>query len=59
MMEDRDFYGLAVLIGVLGLLGILQSRQIAQLYRDHMKVAADVAFLMDHAPVSHETEEPR
>lgn len=58
-MDERDFYWLAAIIGALGLVSIMHSRLIGQLYRDHMKVAADVVFLMDHTPVSHETEDPR
>lgn len=56
-MDDRDYLGLALIIGALGLVSIMHSRLIGQLYRDHMKVAADVVFLMDHTAVSHETED--
>ena len=56
-MEERDFYGLALIIGALTLVSVMHSRLIGQLYRDHMKVAADVVFLMDHTAVPHETED--
>lgn len=58
-MEDRDFYGLTMVLGALALVSILHSRLIRQLYRDQVKVMADVAFMMDRPPVSHETEDPR
>ena len=58
-MDEHDFYALAAIIGALGLVSIMHSRLIGQLYRDHMKVAADVTFLMDHTSVPRETEDPR
>lgn len=57
-MDDREFYGIMVLIGAVALVSMLHSRIIRQLYRDHMKVAADVAFLMDGTVIdSRETED--
>ena len=58
IMDDRDFYGIMAIIGALALVSIMHSKILAQLYRDQMKVAADVAFLMDGTVIdSRETEE--
>lgn len=57
-MQDRDFYALAAVMGALGIISIMHSRLIGQIYKDHMKVAADVAYLMDYKVVdSRETED--
>ena len=47
-MDDRDFYGIMVLLAGLSIIGILHSRAIRQL-------DDDIQFLMDHA-VTRETE---
>jgi hypothetical protein len=54
-MTDRDFYGIAATIGLLALLGILQSKILARHDEKIISLAADVEFLKDHT-VARETE---
>jgi hypothetical protein len=54
-MDDRDFYGIAALIGMLALLGILQSKILNRHETRIAGLAADVEFLKDHT-VARETE---
>jgi hypothetical protein len=55
-MDDRDdFYSLALIIGILGIMGILQSRILQRHDTRIDGLAADVEFLKDHT-VARETE---
>jgi hypothetical protein len=54
-MDDRDFYGLALILGMLAALGILQSRILQRHDTRIDGLAADVEFLKDHT-VARETE---
>lgn len=56
-MDEKDFWWLAATIGLLAVLGILQSKILARHDERIVKLGSDVAFLMDRPPVSHETEE--
>ena len=52
-MEDRDFYGIAVLIGMLAMLGILQSKILKRHEEKITGLRDDVDFLK---LVARETE---
>ena len=56
-MDDREFYGIMSMFGLVALLAILHSKIIKQHEQRIVRLTGDVAFLMDRPPVSHETEE--
>lgn len=56
-MDERDGLALALIIGAVALVSVMHSRLIGQLYKDQMKIMADVAWLMDHTAAVHETED--
>jgi hypothetical protein len=53
MLTDRDFYGLALTVGMLAVLGILQSRILKRHEARIGVIGADVEFLK---VVARETE---
>jgi hypothetical protein len=54
-MEDSEFYPLAVLIALLGVIGLLQTKILKRHDQTIADLRADVEFLKDHT-VTVETE---
>lgn len=48
-MDDRDYFGLAALIALLGVIGILQAKILRKHDDSIADLRADVEFLKDHS----------
>ena len=56
-MDDREFYGIMSMFGLIAVLCVLHTKIISKHEMRIAKLDEDVAFLMDRPPVSHETED--
>ncbi len=54
-MDERDYWGLLVLCGLLAVAGVLQARLARLQTEEIIALRADVEFLKDHT-VARETE---
>jgi hypothetical protein len=54
-MDERDFWALAAMVGVLAAISIMHSKVLGKMIDDTRDLRADVNWLKDNT-VAHETE---